>query len=348
MPKRAATIESLPMAFEVVKQMQADGLEWGEGYRPLGRRALAEIVEGQMAEAVDGWLDSLDASAVRDRRNGSYSRHLLSELGDIALSVPRTRRFCPTEVLRRYARRAPETDRAIPADFVLGLSTRKTGAGALKRPVPVALGLRHDGRKEIVDFRLAASESAAEWERFLTGLYRRGLTGEGIETICADGGQGLIAALPTVCPGIPLQRCYSTRTRSGGPQDRKRPRQGPKARLGRRQGRPPRQRQSRQPTEGAQRRPPLRRRLGADLPQSRRLPAQRSRRAADLHPLQNPCRAQAGQNHQRHRTALPGSPATDTTHGHLPEQNFHGPNPLRHLHTREQTAGKRYPLPPDT
>ena len=26
------------MAFEVVKAMQADGLEWGEGYRPLGRK----------------------------------------------------------------------------------------------------------------------------------------------------------------------------------------------------------------------------------------------------------------------------------------------------------------------
>ena len=25
----------------VEKAMQADGLEWGEGYRPLGRRALA-------------------------------------------------------------------------------------------------------------------------------------------------------------------------------------------------------------------------------------------------------------------------------------------------------------------
>ena len=54
--------------------------------------------------------------------------------------------------------------------------SRKTGAGALKRPVLVALGLRPDGKKEIIDFRLAASESAAEWERFLTDLYRRGLT----------------------------------------------------------------------------------------------------------------------------------------------------------------------------
>ena len=268
MPQRAATIESLPMAFAVVKEMQADGLEWGEGYRPLGRQALTEIIQGRMAEAVDHWLDSLDGLATRDRRNGSYPRHLLSELGTLDLRVPRSRRFCPTEVLKSYARRAPEIDRAILAGFVLGLSTRKvgevllallgrrvsastvsrvaktldaavaafharplanrykalmldgvvlarkTGAGALKRPVLVALGIRVDGKKEIIDFRLAASESAAAWERFLTDLHRRGLTGEGLEVICADGGQGLIAALPTVYPGIPLQRCWAHKIRN--------------------------------------------------------------------------------------------------------------------------------------
>jgi hypothetical protein len=31
--------------------------------------------------------------------------------------------------------------------------------------------LCHDGKKEIIDFRLAAGENAAEWEKFLAGLY---------------------------------------------------------------------------------------------------------------------------------------------------------------------------------
>ena len=268
MPQRTATIESLPMAFALVKEMQADGLEWGDGYRPLGRQALAEIIQGRMVEAVDYWLDSLDELAMRDRRNGFYPRHLMTELGDIELRVPRTRRFCPTEVLKSYTRRAPEIDRVILAGFVLGLSTRKvgevllpllsrpisastvsrvaktldaavaafhgrplanrykalvldgvvlarrTGAGALRCPVLVALGITHDGKKEIIDFRLAASESAVEWERFLTDLWRRGLTGEGLEVICADGGQGLIAALPIVYPGILLQRCWAHKIRN--------------------------------------------------------------------------------------------------------------------------------------
>ena len=42
---------------------------------------------------------------------------------------------------------------------------RKTGAGALARPILVALDLRPDGRKEVIDFRLATAESAAERDR---------------------------------------------------------------------------------------------------------------------------------------------------------------------------------------
>jgi putative transposase len=268
MSQRAATITSLPMAFEVVKAMQANGLDWGEGYRPLGRQALEEIIEGQMAAAVERHLDRLDADDAADRRNGYYRRHLLTELGDIELNVPRTRRYSPTEVIRAYARRTQEIDRVILAGFVLGLSTRKvgetllallgrrvspstvsqvaktldaavagfhrralqnrykalmldgvvlarkTGAGALRRPVLVALGLRHDGKKEIIDFRLAASESAAEWDKFLADLYRRGLTGEGLDMICVDGGAGLLAALPSVFHAIPVQRCWAHKIRN--------------------------------------------------------------------------------------------------------------------------------------
>ncbi|GAB3389809.1 hypothetical protein GCM10027514_33030 [Azotobacter armeniacus] len=106
-----------------------EGLEWGEGYRyrPLGRQALATIIEGRLAEAVDCWLDALGVDTQPDRRNGHYRRHLLTELGAIELAVPRTRRYCPSEVLHAYGRRSAEIDRAILAGFVLGLSTRKLG-----------------------------------------------------------------------------------------------------------------------------------------------------------------------------------------------------------------------------
>lgn len=71
MPQHAAVFESLPMAFEVVKAMQADGLEWSEGYRPLVRQAFAGIIEGRMSEAVDRRHGGLDASALDDRRKAA-------------------------------------------------------------------------------------------------------------------------------------------------------------------------------------------------------------------------------------------------------------------------------------
>ncbi len=92
--------------------------------------------------------------------------------------------------------------------------SRKTGAGAIKRPVLVALGLRPDGKKEIIDYRLASAESAAQWELFLTDLYRRGLTGKALELICVDGGPGLLAARPVVYPGVAVQRCWAHKIRN--------------------------------------------------------------------------------------------------------------------------------------
>jgi hypothetical protein len=53
---RSVTIKSLLAAFEMMKAMRSDGLEWGEDYRPLARIALADIIEGRLHEAVDAHL----------------------------------------------------------------------------------------------------------------------------------------------------------------------------------------------------------------------------------------------------------------------------------------------------
>ena len=111
-----------------------------------------------------------------------------------------------------HARPLQDRYRVLMLDGVV--LARKTGAGAIRRPVLVALGLRPDGRKEIIDFRLAQSESAAEWERFLGDLIRRGLIGDRPEMICVDGGAGLLAALPTAYPGVPVQRCWAHKIRN--------------------------------------------------------------------------------------------------------------------------------------
>jgi putative transposase len=265
---QTATIRSLPVAFEMLKAMQAEGVEWGEDYRGAGRDALAALLESRMAATVDRHLERMAEVGAADRRNGGYTRWLLTELGIIELHVPRTRTFSALKVVRAYGRRAKHVDRMILACFLLGLSTRKvakallpilgqpispgtvsqvakqldaavaafhqrplqdhyrvlvldgvvlkrkTGAGALARPVLVALGLRPDGKKEVIDFRLATAESAVQWEQFLGDLIRRGLTGERLEMLCVDGGSGLLAALPTAFPEVPVQRCWAHKIRN--------------------------------------------------------------------------------------------------------------------------------------
>lgn len=264
-----AFVQSLPQALQVVKELKIQPPSWeDQDWRRPVRDSVANVMEEQMALAIDRHLEEVARQGGEDRRNGVYTRHLLTEMGDIELSVPRTRTFSAVKIIHQYARRTPEVDRLILACFVLGLSTRKvgqalctilgerisptlvsrvakaldvavlafhqrplsdkyvailfdgvilsrkTGAGAVRRPVLVALGLLPDGKKEIIDFLLASSESQAEWERFLSRLYRRGLKGAQAKIICSDGGNGLLAALPTVYPDLPVQRCWAHKMRN--------------------------------------------------------------------------------------------------------------------------------------
>jgi transposase-like protein len=91
---------------------------------------------------------------------------------------------------------------------------RRSGAGAQKRVVLVALGITPDDRKEVIDFQVAPGESQGAWEGFLHSLFRRGLEGEGLELIVTDGGKGLLAALPLVYPTVPRGRCWAHKTRN--------------------------------------------------------------------------------------------------------------------------------------
>ena len=139
---------------------------------------------------------------------------LLTILGErvSASTVSRVAQGLDESVAAFHRRRLLRRYRVLVLDGVV--LSRRTGAGALRRPVLVALGITPEGRKEVIDFRLAQSESQVEWERFLNDLYRRGLAGEDLELIVTDGGSGLLAALPVVFPEIPVQRCWAHKTRN--------------------------------------------------------------------------------------------------------------------------------------
>lgn len=142
------------------------------------------------------------------------AKALLPMLGESvsAATVSNVSKLLDGAVAAFHRRPLANRYRALLLDGVV--LSRKTGAGAVKRPVLVAVGLLSDGRKEVIDYRLAKAESEREWETFLTDLVRRGLTGQGVELIAVDGGSGLLAALPTVFPGVRVQRCWAHKVRN--------------------------------------------------------------------------------------------------------------------------------------
>ncbi len=78
----------------------------------------------------------------------------------------------------------------------------------------VAYGVRRDGRRQLLAFVRAKSESQAGWEGLLNDLYRRGLRGQRLQLVITDGCPGLAAAIPAVYPRARHQRCWVHKMRN--------------------------------------------------------------------------------------------------------------------------------------
>lgn len=83
-----------------------------------------------------------------------------------------------------------------------------------KRLILVAYGIKCDGKREIIDYGFAGSESAENWIKFLTNLHYRGLEGAKLELIVTDGCRGLINAVDTVFPAVSHQLCWAHKMRN--------------------------------------------------------------------------------------------------------------------------------------
>jgi transposase-like protein len=81
----------------------------------------------------------------------------------------------------------------------------RIGKKRVRVPVLVTLGTCADGRRLVLDLRLAGEESEASWREVLDALTKRHL---GIPVLAVvDGNPGLEAALRAAWPKIDLQRC---------------------------------------------------------------------------------------------------------------------------------------------
>ncbi|MFZ2357384.1 MAG: IS256 family transposase [Candidatus Omnitrophota bacterium] len=98
--------------------------------------------------------------------------------------------------------------------FIDGLWVHIKEIDIKKRPILFALGITKDGKQEIIAFKLAKGETAEEYTNFLNDLYRRGLIGKSLELIIQDGSEAITAAVNTVYPYTPRQRCYTHKLRN--------------------------------------------------------------------------------------------------------------------------------------
>ncbi len=129
-----------------------------------------------------------------------------------AASVSRLTRALDAQVAAFHRRPITFEVRYLLVD---GLWVSVRGSGRTRRRVVLAAyGIDEAGRRELLDYRQAASESSAEWTRLLTSLVARGLDPDAVRLVTADGAGGIAAAVAEVFPEADLQRCWTHRIRN--------------------------------------------------------------------------------------------------------------------------------------
>jgi putative transposase len=79
------------------------------------------------------------------------------------------------------------------------------GGQVVDAAVLLGLGVREDGKRELLGVSVALSEAEVHWRAFLTDLKDRGM--HGMKLFVSDDHAGLKAARTAVFPAVPWQRC---------------------------------------------------------------------------------------------------------------------------------------------
>jgi len=179
------------------------------------KRSLVKALEGQFrrtggaveAKVVEMFLKGLSVRSIGPILDGLLGLPISSG------QVSRLARRVDHQVVA-FHRRALE-DRYVYL-FFDGIHLKRRSAPRLFRTMAqarhqvalVAYGITAKGGKELIGYRLEASESESGWRRLLGSLRRRGLAGSKLRLIVTDGGKGLLNALDDFYPESSRQRCW--------------------------------------------------------------------------------------------------------------------------------------------
>jgi putative transposase len=162
--------------------------------------------------------ERVDRALLGSYLSGINSRRLRGALSPLLRAAPLSKDAISRLVGRLRDEFAAWATRDLAAEevcyiFMDGWYPRvRIGKKRTRVPVLVTLGVCADGRRIVLDIRIAGQESEAAWLELLQSLVRRHL---GTPTLAViDGNPGLQAALRAQWPQIAIQRCTNHKLRN--------------------------------------------------------------------------------------------------------------------------------------
>lgn len=131
---------------------------------------------------------------------------LLQSLGLTGIDKSRVSRICKEldEMVAGFRERSLEGKHPYVWLDALYLKVRQNHR-IVSMAVVIAIGVKETGEREVLSFRVGASETEEFWVEFLRDLVRRGL--KGVQLVISDAHEGLKGAIAQVLTGTTWQRC---------------------------------------------------------------------------------------------------------------------------------------------
>lgn len=180
-------------------------------------RMAAGPVDFQLFDKYERRRPDVDAAIGRLFLQGVSTRRLKSIAKDLfgrevsATTVSKTACYLDDE-LKEYQTKPLDDD--FPFLFLDGITQKVREIGIKKKVMLCALGMREDGAKEMLSFRMADREDVDSWRAFLVDIKSRGLQGGALKLITTDGNPALLKAIKEVYPFLKVQRCIVHKLRN--------------------------------------------------------------------------------------------------------------------------------------
>jgi len=162
--------------------------------------------------------ERVDAALLGTYLSGINSRRLRGALSPLLRGAPLSKDAVSRLVGRLRDEFSAWSERDLAAEevcyiFMDGWYPRvRIGKKRARVPVLVTLGVCADGRRIVLDMRIAGQESEAAWRELLQSLVKRNIGTPALAVI--DGNPGLQAALRAQWPQIAIQRCTNHKLRN--------------------------------------------------------------------------------------------------------------------------------------